>query len=595
MNKTRSLLKGTKLVFALFAVLMGGILIGMGVSAGKTASDRNDAQKVSAGTVAYDSVYVPVELTSEGEVYSDVNGQYNLRLGKKDIVPLGAHTMMTSGTNVRVLGGGYRIAEDASVVGIDDVTEYPSETPALYKLADRRYLLTGETITDEEGNLNVSGYVYIIIDTVGNARLFSDNVNIKTTRPTTLISGNLVFEIAKETLTASGATMSLGKLYGTTNTYDTAINKEIDDPQTPESIDLTIRGGDGGNGGAGGIGGTGGDGGAGGAGGDGGKGGKGGLGGDGGDGGDGGTGGQGGEGGEGGKGGKGGDGGAGGDGGLGGQGGQGGNGGLEEGQDAIKVMTLNNAYAEGSTSIAAEYSFLDPFAQLGQVYLELHEKTALAKAGLTLNDLYDTAKAENGGVLAYWNSFDDTKRVSLATYNTKYTYTGLKPSTTYYVALCNITEEALEGMTGEKVLVDSAQVTTLNQYKNLGFDYINANALQVSLHLDDIELYRGKDLKLRLVLTEDADYIEMNLNPEYVLNWDEKDVERAVTKGLSVRLEYPAAVDASDVSSQLLMKANPILLVQLLSGTGEEVILETRTENGLYDAEAAARIAAAKS
>lgn len=62
---------------------------------------------------------------------------------------------------------------------------------------------------------------------VGNARLYSNNMSLKTTQPTTVQTGSMVFDIANEVLGIGSQSFDLQRLIGSTNTYDSGIYKTI--------------------------------------------------------------------------------------------------------------------------------------------------------------------------------------------------------------------------------------------------------------------------------------------------------------------------------------------------------------------------------
>lgn len=254
-------------------------------------------------------------------------------------------------------------------------------------------------------------------------------------------------------MTAGKLTIDLGKLIGTTNTYDSGVYKTIDHPQTPDSIDLTIKGGAGGNGGSGGAGGNGG------AGGDGGKGGDGGIGG------------------------NGGIGGAGGAGGAGGTGGTGGSGGIGEDQNPVQIVMLKAVRSESSTSLTADYYFVDPFGSLGMVYLELHEVENIPD-GYTIRKLYENTEDEV--CKTYWED-EKYSRVSVSAYDSSYTFTGLKPGTNYYVVLGHVAANAVTDEL-EQTLDDYFKVSTKQMADSLVISAINSTEINFTLELESAQL-----------------------------------------------------------------------------------------------------------
>lgn len=256
MRQERKFKKSTWVVFSVLAAVVVVAFGAIGATAIKTAAAKSPDTELTAGTVIFDTTCMPVQL-GEGAVVTADRGSYTLRQSDAKI-PLGQHTMAYDGNGVRVFGGGYRIDTDGSVHSVKDDDVYSDfASGAIFKLADRRYLIAYSTITDSNKVFQAKNYLYISMDVVGNARLYSNNMSLKTTQPTIIEAGSIIFDIANETLTIGKQTMDLSKLIGSTNTYDSGIYKAIDDPQTPDSIDLTIRGGAGGSGGSGGAGGLG--------------------------------------------------------------------------------------------------------------------------------------------------------------------------------------------------------------------------------------------------------------------------------------------------------------------------------------------------
>ena len=545
MKSMRTFKRATWFLFSMLAFVVVSAFSAMGVTAYRTSAARSPGIELSSGTVIYDSTASPIQLAGSAVVTSE-NGSYSL--GQEDTsIPLGAHTLAYDGTGVRIFGGGYRIDADGSVHSVADGDVYTDLSDgAIFKLADRRYAIACSSISDTNHVFSSEGYLFISIDMVGNARLYSNNMSLKTTQPTTIQAGSMVFDIANELLGIGSQSFDLQKLIGSTNTYDSGIYKAIDDPQTPDSIDLTIRGGAGGNGGTGGAGGTGGNGGIGGAGGTGGDGGMGGVGGTGGTGGAGGNGGRGGAGGNGGAGGAGG---TGGSGGAGGAGGTGGSGGIGEDQDVVQIVMLKSVKSETSTSLTVNYYFVDPFGTLGMVYLELHEASELPAS---IRALYED---EDGLYDDYWDG-DTYRRTSVSTYDSSYIFNGLEPGTEYYVVMGHVSENPDTGET-ERTLDDYFKVSTRAHKNSLTISDVDSSSVGFLLNLESIDTDAArimvKDTTSALELTED-------------------EIETAVYTGYS---------DFLDVDEEILAGMKTITLVVLDSS--DKTILKASCTNSFYD------------
>ena len=314
----RRLTKNLKAIWGFASVIlaMAGGLTGMTV---KSIQSQPAPIEISADSVLYDAYNRMLTMTEDVEIVKKWNGQYYLKTQDKSEICLGEQVVAYDAALNRLTsyGGGYLVNSDATVGSIADRQELGTEGKGFYKLGDRKYLLMGSLITDEEQKIVTDcGYLYITIDRSGNAILQNNDINVKTMRPIVLLCEDIVLDVANERLIYQGQMVNLKNINGSSNEYSDAIYTALDTDfknvseatptptptpteEEPQGEHFVIRAGDGGKGGSGGTGGTGGVGGVGGAGGAGGIGGDGGLGGNGGTGGAGGAGGIGGTGGDG--------------------------------------------------------------------------------------------------------------------------------------------------------------------------------------------------------------------------------------------------------------------------------------------------------
>lgn len=490
MKQVRKFKKATWIVFTMLAAVIAAAFVVMGVTAVRTASAKEPAVELAAGTVIYDSTCTPIQLT-ESTLVSRENGVYFLKQSDADI-PLGAHTLAYDGSGVRVFGGGYRIDADGSICSVTDQDSFSElGTGAIFKLADRRYAIAASAIADADHVFSADGYLFILMDVVGNARLYSNNMSLKTTQPTTVEGGSITFDIANELMTAGKLTIDLGKLIGTTNTYDSGVYKTIDHPQTPDSIDLTIKGGAGGAGGAGGTGGT------------------------------------------------------------------GGSGGIGEDQNPVQIVMLKAVRSESSTSLTADYYFVDPFGSLGMVYLELHEAAKVAESNVSIRKLYEDR--ENADCQAYWSEWEieQNLRASVSAYDNTYTFTDLKPGTNYYVVLAH---EAANTVTDEleRTLDDYFKVSTKQMADSLVISAINSTEVDFTLELESAQLPVAE-----VVLLDQA------TEPSVPL--DDAAKAEAVSGG------YHGTITADEAQ----LKTLPSIKIQARDADGK-VLLTARCSNSFY-------------
>ncbi len=370
----RKLNKQNTLSFNVFGGLVVAGLVMLSVAVVTVIGKEKEAYTVNQDSVVYTEENEYVEMTGEGKLEKQWDGKYYLKIkGEKNAYCLGKNAVIydRAGDSLSFYGQAYRIHEDGTVDKTEEITEVTDlNAPAIYKLRDRMYVMTGANITSTDDSFETKNYVAISIHKSGTAMLMNDNYYVNMISPILLESDELYFDVASELMAHEGNVVNLKNVIGSSNMYtgDPLVYLEgiaEDDGKilatnTPDVI--TIMGGNGGAGGAGGAGGTGGDGGQGGIGGNGGYGGAGGLGGSGGIGGQGGTGGTGGEGGTGG---------IGGDGGDGGDGGQG----SDAAISATKWISLNKVTPQIS-SLDVDYVVNDLTNDYVDVFLNIYEGAA---------------------------------------------------------------------------------------------------------------------------------------------------------------------------------------------------------------------------
>ena len=377
----RKLDKKNTISFNIFGALIVLGLIALTVSVVMVIRSRTGSETIAASSVVYNDENEYILLDKDGKLSKKWDGNYYLKSGKENY-SLGPNAVVFDKNSglLTVYGDLYKINQDGTIESASEKTEISDyNSPGIYKMQDRKYLMTGGSIDATDGSFGTSKFVIASINRSGTALLMNDQQYANMIYPVMLKSDDLYFDIASEYAYYDKNLIYLKNVLGSSNEYkgDPLLYKEglvgEEELQVATSKNnpdvITIVGGNGGQGGAGGqggIGGTGGQGGTGGVAGDGGTGGTGGVGGTGGDGGTGGRGGIGGDGGDGGQGG------AGGQGGFGGDGGKGGNGGLgNDGEiSALKWIRLNGVQA-GMTTLDANYIVSDLTDDYVSVYLEV--------------------------------------------------------------------------------------------------------------------------------------------------------------------------------------------------------------------------------
>lgn len=283
--------KKNVVTFSVFGALIIIAMIIMTISVVSFVKKENNTIDISANSLVFtddDNVY---NIAADGQIVKKWDKKFYLVNEQYNNVCLGQHPVIYSSSSdaVSLVGESYRIYPDGTTLKYPDGIDITNtKESALYKLADRNYVLIGNDVYSYEGGFKAKGFMRIKIAKNGNALLQSSGLNSKTINHVILISGELYFDVGSEILYCDGIEINLRKIIGSTNEYDgspilystTGIERpegSTSNTPIPDIEEYNITGGTGGQGGVGGYGGNGGNAGSGGAGG---------LGGDGGDGGD---------------------------------------------------------------------------------------------------------------------------------------------------------------------------------------------------------------------------------------------------------------------------------------------------------------------
>ena len=126
---------------------------------------------------------------------------------------------------LKLLGMFYEIAKNGEVTKYSGETSIDSvNTPRLFKIADRRYLVIASVIRTDDNSLHANDYLLVDIDKAGNAYLYNNSVNIKTFSDLVLITDTFRFDVSREYLIIDKETIDLAKVNGSTNEHDRTID-----------------------------------------------------------------------------------------------------------------------------------------------------------------------------------------------------------------------------------------------------------------------------------------------------------------------------------------------------------------------------------
>lgn len=269
----RKLNKKNKISFNIFGGLVVVSLALIIYTAFGVFAAEKEIYTIGKDSIVYDDSSKSIDVASAGNIEKKWNGNYYLSLENGGKYNLGEHNVFydQATKKVGILGDGYQVFTDGSVSKIEGRTDIADANEMkFYKLADRKYLISGLHIQSQEEGFDTSNYLYIQMDKSGNALLLNNEVNMKTINPMILVCGDVEFDIANETLKYKEEKVNLKAINGSTNEYQppekeekdqSSIVDENEDKNQDQQV-FDVAGGSGGTGGAGGTGGTGGTGGS---------------------------------------------------------------------------------------------------------------------------------------------------------------------------------------------------------------------------------------------------------------------------------------------------------------------------------------------
>jgi len=222
--------------FGVVTVIAAGLVLG---SAVRVIAAQEESYETPAGSYVFDNTYTCLETEQEGFIKRSWNSEYILESNGKEYA-LGARTVgyAPASNEVKIYGGGYLFKEDGTVSTLERYYGIGSQNETSFvKLDDNKFLISGENIVSEDGNLSTEKYIYVVLDKAGNARVMNHLLNVKVLGETTLSTGNLRLNLEEKALDFGGNYLQLDEVRG-------FIGKG------GEVYDLFIRGGDGGKGNA---------------------------------------------------------------------------------------------------------------------------------------------------------------------------------------------------------------------------------------------------------------------------------------------------------------------------------------------------------
>lgn len=233
----RKLTAGNKINFTVFAIIIVIIIIILVIFLNHVLSLDKQIYEIEAQTFLYDIENNPIKLSENAKMQEKWDGNYHLETIDKEQYNLGPQVISykTNTSQVDLYGDIYQIHLDGSVEKLSGNNKVKSSSgDNIYKLADRKYVITSPDITNDTGKLNTEDYLIITIDRAGNTLLMNNEINSKTIKPMKIITPSFEFDIANEKLIYNEKEIDLKKIIGSTNEYKE--KEKIEENTTNELI-----------------------------------------------------------------------------------------------------------------------------------------------------------------------------------------------------------------------------------------------------------------------------------------------------------------------------------------------------------------------
>lgn len=217
-KKNKTFIVALSALTIIVLVIMIGFII---VKIGKTTVKYD----ILSGSFVYNSSEELVSIKDKTYAKRNVFDNYYVVLNDEKINVGSKPVFYNERTrSLKLLGTFYEIAKNGEVKKYNGETTIDSvNTPRLFKIADRRYLVVASVIRTDDNSLHANDYLLVDIDKAGNAYLYNNSVNIKTFSDLVIVTDGFRFDVSREYLIIDKETIDLAKVNGSTNEHDRTI------------------------------------------------------------------------------------------------------------------------------------------------------------------------------------------------------------------------------------------------------------------------------------------------------------------------------------------------------------------------------------
>ena len=217
-KKNKTFIVALSALTIIVLVIMIGFII---VKIGKTTVKYD----ILSGSFVYNSSKELVSIKDKTYAKRNVFDNYYVILDNEKINVGSKPVFYNERTrSLKLFGTFYEIAKNGEVKKYNGETTIDSvNTPRLFKIADRRYLVVASVIRTDDNSLHANDYLLVDIDKAGNAYLYNNSVNIKTFSDLVIVTDGFRFDVSREYLIIDKETIDLAKVNGSTNEHDRTI------------------------------------------------------------------------------------------------------------------------------------------------------------------------------------------------------------------------------------------------------------------------------------------------------------------------------------------------------------------------------------
>ncbi|MGN1379850.1 MAG: hypothetical protein ACI4XR_05645 [Bacilli bacterium] len=154
--------------------------------------------------------------------YYLIDNENKISLGKNVVI------YNSSDNEITLLGTFYEILENGETKKYSGESIFSSYLNKIFKIDDRKYLVTGKTIKTEDDLLTTENYLLIDLDKVGNSYVYNNVINYKSFGILNLITDTFNFKTNEEILILNNEEIDLTKIKGSTNEYNKQKKEYLD-------------------------------------------------------------------------------------------------------------------------------------------------------------------------------------------------------------------------------------------------------------------------------------------------------------------------------------------------------------------------------